>query len=506
MPLKTNTFKLGADPELNINFGEHNIQPSQLLSELFPNSENKIKGIGEVGTDGGALEIRMKPSENPQDITKRIAKLLKLVTDKIPLINLSTLSSRGPIGGHIHLEKHIGKKEITENKLATILNTFYLPIAMSENKNSYLNRILSGYGQISSSRDITRNSVGGKTIEYRLPSAEWLTTPKITTATFAYMATIYHEILNYPEKFNKKPLTAILLKNNEQAQALQKFAMDDFANIIESILKTIKRSIRTFELYPKYKQHIEYILNPKKVKNDKIKVDYNATKGWKLNTNIPLVTKRNFLNNALVNQKYTENNQLAFDELIQYSHGNEHNMELFINELKKRTIAYNWIPKNKYHFFGMRNGINDVIIFQLIKNNELTSININGVRNLIKNKKIYDAFIQYTQTTLQNLILKYNISEKTYIIGIPYKQRVDNNTKPFIEAIYNTEKNQYTKDDPIDIKQLPNTTNKEQEKLIHILTQEKTKEDAPNNSIINEQGTEKLKEFLKKERTQPCAE
>ena len=72
-------------------------------------------------------------------------------------------------------------------------------------------------------------------------------------------------------------------------------AISDYIGITESLFNRIKKAVRTFATYNDYKDQIEYILNPKKVMEDKKKANYDMTIGWNLKAPVKAPTVKQLL-------------------------------------------------------------------------------------------------------------------------------------------------------------------------------------------------------------------
>jgi hypothetical protein len=202
--------------------------------------------------------------------------LYKTLTAETQLFDIVTTSFRSSVGGHIHFEKT--GELATDNKLIEktmlLLRSFYLPLLLGENVLSNRKRC-ANYGKVTDYR------ISEKTIEYRAPSAEWTTTPRLATATLAFFGVVYHEITKDIKEFEKK-YKNLIIKETDAILAIQNLLLSKNSRLVKNILGTIKKNICKFELYPEWKEEINFVLSPTKVLKEKEKVNYNIAEGWNL--------------------------------------------------------------------------------------------------------------------------------------------------------------------------------------------------------------------------------
>ena len=235
-------FKIGADPEFSIILQNKRIEANRTITEILK-TKKEFKALsngfdlgkhGNIGWDGAAQtgEIRPSAEYSPDKVIKNLREIFNKFGKYMSIFELTTLSQFASIGGHIHFEasgKENTKKQIN---IHTQMASFYLPILMSENKINLSLRLKQGYGTLSDFKynellntPVTVEGPEGYylttkkviTYEFRTPSAEWLTTPKIAQATLAYLAVIYNEIINNPK--NIKNFQNILLKSKLKQRA-----------------------------------------------------------------------------------------------------------------------------------------------------------------------------------------------------------------------------------------------------------------------------------------------
>jgi len=456
-------FKLGSDPEFSFVLQGRRVSACELLNANINKSsefKSEEKGFsceaGEFGWDGSdaTAELRTKPSNSVTDITNNIKILLTKLHRKLPTFDLSVLSTFAPVGGHIHFEVNedmhnsLQKMQLLHKKISS----FFIPIMLSENKinlrirtgaQSYNNK---PYGTlVDFHTDNVYELPNGKkeyTYEFRTPSAEWLTTEKICRATFAYLGTIYNEILNRPQNFAQ--FLGLVYKNNEQAKSLHQLIITEYTGITESLFKQIKKAVKTFELYPEFKEEIDYIFNPKKVMSDKKKANYNIVQGWKLAKAARV--KRIPLANILSDKKFRElascNDLDKMVSLINITYNDDINVETFVRALAERASAFNWKLKNNYYIFGLKKGIGTQIVFnekeEILFGKEIikTESDRMALKELLK--KISSKFIR-NQDKHINMMTGEVESTRVTIIGLPYEIRLNKNIKEFLKLIYQLE-------------------------------------------------------------------
>lgn len=459
------SFSIGADPEFILTMQGRKVDAQQTIDYMLsgktgfekPNNSMgfNVKPFGNIGWDGSSstAEIRPKPSNDPKKVVNNLAGIFQAFAKHINIFDMSTISEFGPIGGHIHFEIPRGEKW-TNDKKNTIhrkLASFYIPILVAENKTNLNLRIRQGYGSLKDHKIEEKfkysDGSSGYTYEFRCPSAEWLTTPKLAAATLAYLATVYNEIVNHPKSFTK--CNDIIYKSDKQGDALQTLTLMEYSLLTNNYIAKTRKYIKKFEMYETYKEEIEYIFNTKKVMSDKIKADYNIALGWKLGTTV-VPHKRDVLSSDKKMKELATKND--FDQLkkVMNIHYNEDtNVALFAENLKDRVAAFNWKLKNNYYIFGIRKGIQNIVARNL--NPEY----IAGTKILktVLDKHEMDKLFNKMETRFMdnnrpqnNLVIDFktgkpkNTSESSIVIGIPYDMRVNKDIKPFLEFIWNLEK------------------------------------------------------------------
>ena len=459
-------FKMGADPEFLIFYGSKILDASKIIKYFLGKNENRtlqpnamgfqIEPHGELGWDGHNLtgEIRPNPEKNIDKLTEHIGQLLQTLSQKIPFADLTTLSLGSPSGGHIHVDI-TDRKEFSENsktmaQTAKTLATFLIPLIATDHRISAANRIKgNGYGQADDIR-IGKPNETTTTLEIRGQSAEWLTTQKITRSTLAYIGVIWNEILKNP-KLSKN---AIIFKSKPQINAIQDTVMANYKPITDNIVSQIGKTVKTFELYPDFKEEIDFILNTEAVMAEKEKNGWNINRGWNFNkTKNP--TKRDLISSHKV-RKILENVDMELiDTSLSINYNDDRYVSNFANAISERIAAFGWRLKNNYFLFGLVKGENAFLAAMtddLSKNsragevaNDLlvyltpTTRNVSQIKNILLNmwQKIrYNSSAHKINPQTGKLI---SPNQNTILIGIPYEIREKNQVKDLINLIWKIE-------------------------------------------------------------------
>lgn len=442
--MKKLPFKLGADPEFCIVLQERLVPANQLLTTLFGSEREDRMGFkvgthGILGWDGASStgEIRPSPNADIPSLVDNIRQLFKHLTDKTQMFKLSTLSNKAPIGGHIHFELPEGKNgSVTVANIHKRMMSFYIPVMLGENNMNLRMRTRQNYGKITDFRCEDKGS--GYTYEFRVPSAEWITTPKVAEATLAYLACVYNEILNKPRNFAKN--SNLITKNEAQARALQELTLANFEALTAVICGKVKKALKTFELYEAYKEQIDFILTPKRVLKEKERADYDIAVGWGL-VSEGNPTKRQLLSEKQLRAKARQVDLDSLSSLISVQYNQDEYVDLFVRAIKHRIIAMNWKLKNNYFLFGLRRGIKHPIV-----------MNKDGEFLMGQDQIKTEMDLQAITETFSRMMGRFRTSEmrqaddhnkKQLIIGLPYELRIGQNTKDIIELIHSIEKDKF---------------------------------------------------------------
>lgn len=448
-------FKMGSDPEFSFVMQGKRVSAIDLLNKVLM----RKKGFSKVGSGfackGGIFgwdgckatgELRPEPSNDVEEIVNNFKTMFTLTYEHLKMFDMSVLSIHAPVGGHIHFEvsEEMHNHQTSIEGLHKKIASFFLPILISENKMNLRVRAQGGgYGSLNDYHGDNSFSkpLGGYdyTYEFRTPSAEWLTTEKICRSTFAYLATVYNEILYHPENFKK--YMNVVFKSKEQALALHKLAITEYMGVTKSLFDEIKKAVRTFELYADYKEQIEYIFNPAKVVKDKKAAEYNINVGWGLKRLTK--TKNPSLKTIINEKKYKEAaNKKDLDlisDAMSIEYNDDFNVESIVSAFKKRAAAFEWKLKNKYFIFGLKKGIKKPIIFnqdiEIISGSEevKTKEDARALRELIG--RIYMKFGDNKTKTINPITMKLEKNVKI-LIGLPYDMRVTPDSRTLIKLIY----------------------------------------------------------------------
>lgn len=463
MPNKKLKFKLGSDPEFSFLFQGKRVSASSLIEKAlkgktgFSHCGGGYKCIGgEMGWDGCSCtaEIRPDAADNIDDIVKNFKNILTSSYKHLSPFDMSVLSIHSPVGGHVHFQisKEMNENEAAKDILHKKVASFFLPILVSENKMNLRIRSQGGnYGSLTDYHGTNEFECNGKreyTYEFRTPSAEWLITEKICRATFAYLATIYNEILYRPENFKKYMF--LVVRSKEQAIALHKLAVTEYIGITESIFNHMKKAVKTFELYQDYKEEIDYIFNPAKVVKDKEKAEYNIAIGWGLKSKTKKCSPnlKDLTNEDVFKKLSSKKNLDALNEASKLSYNDDFNVAAIADSLSKRIAAFEWDLKNSYFLFGLKKGVSTPIIFDM-------DLNVFSGQEEIKTVEDADAFKGLIERaynkfgnrgafkkTINPATMKLEERKVTFI-GLPYDMRVKNDIKDYLKILRSLEEGVY---------------------------------------------------------------
>ena len=515
-------FKIGADPEFVLTMQGRKVDAQQTMEYMlsgkkgFKKNTNSmgynVEPFGNIGWDGSSstAEVRPKPSNNAKEVVNNLAGIFKEFIKHVNIFNMSTISEFSSVGGHIHFEIPKGETWSPEkkNNLHRKLASFYLPVFVGENKTNLNLRIRQGYGSLKDSRieEHFKHPDGspGHTFEFRCPSAEWLTTPKIAAATLAYLGTVYYEIIHHPRNFSK--FNDIIYKSEKQGEALQTLAIMEFEVLNQGILNKAKKYVRTFEMYEQYKDEIEYIFNPKQIIKDKSKADYNIVTGWNLIEKTALPKKSEIMSSKRKMQAMAK--EKDFDELkkvMNIHYNDDTNVGLFAENLKDRVAAFNWKLKNNYFIFGVRKGITEILAQNLKKDYLSGDSLIKTTSDKEYTDRLFDKMVRKfgeSHSFQNNMTIDFktgkpkDIRESTIIIGIPYDMRTTENVNPFLEFIWKLEKGEIKQNDKKENTPLINDENFTEEhrgELYKILAKKKTEVE----TVILDDGSVSLRNNLR---------
>lgn len=452
-------WRMGADPEFTVLLNNKRCAAKAVFSH-FKDVEAKTTNMGfrldsmkgDIGWDGcnETAEIRPDAANTADELVANIGSLLIPTLGKLPAFDFSTLSLFAPIGGHLHFD--LPNEGIDSDHLLRLekqLVSFYLPVMLSENAVSQAIRLKS-YGKLNDFHTDRTFMVAGKeihTLEFRAPSAEWLTTPKVALAITAYLSVIWHECRNNPTNVTK--WKDIAIKTEKQMDALQTLATSNFTALTAMLMTQIHRAIRTFEFYPVYKREIEWLFNPKNVLKEKERVGYDLARGWGIKKN-DSITKEQFLTKKKLVAANKENG-LSLDfcaSNIMIPFNDDANVKPFATALSERIAAYGWKPKYDYYFYGLKKSSGSVLIandkkeIALNSNIFATEEEKESAQSAINrmNSRGKERFDSRNGIIINSKTGRIEKSDKQLItIGLPQDTRSNLRVKEVLEAIWKVE-------------------------------------------------------------------
>lgn len=408
----------------------------------------RVEDRGVIGWDGhnATGEIRPKPSKDPKKLAENIGMLYSKIYEHLPFIDVTTLSIGETVGGHIHLEIPQSKiEEITDNKalqtkFGKVIATLLIPILASEHKLCAASRYSTSYGKATDLRiGTTGENNEAHTVEVRGLTAEWTVTEEIANATLAYLGVVWHEMLNNINKITKNPL---IFRNNTQITGTQEMLLSDYRPMINALVTEAHTLVKTFELYPLFKEEVDLIMDYEAVKKKKEEVGWNVNKGWNF-TKTPKLTKKELLKERVISKRLKEINYENVRGDFSLSYNEDYNVEMFTNAVSERIAALNWGLKNEYFFFGLKK--EDVgFLAANLGEDKFFSVpsNRSKEKTLDTLTKMRNRFMEFRGTSIRiNPKTGKTIGGKReYImIGIPYDIRADKNVKPLISLLYDIE-------------------------------------------------------------------
>lgn len=473
---KSLPFKIGADPEFLFFYGNRALNAQNIIEYFCKNATlpktnmgYKIGEHGSIGWDGHSStgEIRPTASKNIYDVVNNIGAIIKTTHAMGPFIDMTTLSIGSPIGGHIHVDI---TDQLLENgdtpyhttrfmqKIQKLVATFLIPILASDHKICAANRTLNNsYGQqgdLRLSKPLGNNSQT-TTMEIRGPSAEWMTNPKIAAATLAYIGVVWNEIR---ENHTALAKTDIAIKNQMQITSLQHLVLSEYQPLMKMLIAPIAKQVKTFALYPQFKEEIDFILNVKAVYAEKEKNGWNLANGWGLQQSTS-PTKRTILSTQKTKQMLKDKNTDLFAPSLPILYNDDRNVSIFAETLREKIVAFNWGLKNTYFFFGLAKNANAPMIMRTqhittstLSDNILTCTGYTLPDNIAPDhiQSVMYGMNERSKLRLNNLQKtlidpktgKKNKATKDIIVfGLTYEMREEKNTRSFLETIWNLEHN-----------------------------------------------------------------
>jgi len=453
-------FKVGCDPEFLLFFGTRALDASHIIRKMFPDSSgpHKIVNVGELGWDGASstAELRPVPTDEIQVMVNNIGKLLSSLNAKVPTVDLTTLSIGSPIGGHIHVDAYKPRTATTPYKgynednraeikrIENLLATYLLPIAASDHRVSALTRLRNGgYGKLTDMRYERKGGTQSEpiiTCEIRGLTAEWMTTPELAYATFAYIATIWHEFSIRNLELSKN---TFVTRSQDQNSTLHRMMLSDYKILERGISQSIRKTIKTFALYPQYKKEIDFILRPELVMKHKEAVGWNINTGWKLNKTIkkPKYSDLMSKNKAINNLK--KENIPDIQEHFNIAYNDDYNVQMFSSAIVERIVGLNWQLKNDYFLFGFKKSIKGYGAispdgkFYAVPENESLAV----TKDTLQRMQTRSDDNSKPRIDPKTGKLRGYIKNRKIAIGIPYNLRAEHNTQSIIDLIYKIENN-----------------------------------------------------------------
>jgi hypothetical protein len=433
-------FHLGSDPEFVITIQDKQVNAAGLIQKLYKQQQMdstgmgyKIGTFGNIGWDGCSSTGEMRPSPSPTPLghIKNIGGLLEDFAKRIQIFDLDTRSMKASAGGHIHFELPHGFNLSSPEKLNSLhrrLASFYLPLMLGDDPVSLAIRQRGSYGSINDKRSQMVGN-GVYTYEFRTPSAEWLTTPEIAHSTLAYLGTVYHEIINNPKNFEK--CKQVIFKNEKTALAMQELSKSNYSFVIDAFLNKVKKMIKTFEFYPEHAAAIDYILDYKRVYNDKQAVNWNILSGWKL-ANHKQPTKRDLLSDKKLEEKAKAVNLDGLEQAVYLPYNNDTNVADFAQAIKQRILAMNWKPKHNFFLFGLKKGLKHLMALDAVDN---WYGDTSQLANQVDLDRISESFTRMRTKFRADTGQKKN----NLLIGIPYDLRMERDYKKLIAFLVDIE-------------------------------------------------------------------
>lgn len=421
-------FLIGGDPEFNIIVGNEKVGARMLLTNLkhpthLPEGDISHDHHEDTG------EFNPKPAFTPRELTTNLDALIKTLSGLFPIAKLNTNSQDGWVGGHIHLDlphKLImtGCPRPEMNQISRTLNFFWTLPLLGENpiniqvrrNNGSDGNGNRGYGRMDTYQDRYMED-GRTTYEFRLPSAEWLTYPKLAEATLAYVAAVWHEIINRKGLTKFKP---IVFKNLEQMENVSNAILSRYDPIVKTTLSTIKNAINKFEFYKPYKKQIDYLFDFKTILAEKEKINYDLTQGW---TNPKLWYKMPQPKDTVI----APNTEIC-EHFIPIYWNEDYKMDKVKSQLSQYIIQNKTEINNPICIYGLKKEVKTYLV--------TTRNGVLAGEKLITTTANRDRIIRITDR-MRNRCNNDNI----VAIGIPYEDR-QNNTylNPIIELITNLNK------------------------------------------------------------------
>lgn len=446
-------FMIGCDPEFLMFFGTRGLDASSIINTFFRNNPQyrsgnngfEIPNVGNFGWDGASStgELRPKATKKISTMVEQLRTMLTTISEKVPTVDLTTLSIGSPIGGHIHVDDFLHSTNDYDSpnrarvtRVENVMATYLLPIAASDHRVSALNRLKGGnYGKLTDFRYERKGSI--VTNEIRGLTAEWMTTPELAFATFAYIVTVWNELKERDVELAKADF---ITRTKEQNQTLQRMMLGDYKIIERGISQSIRKEIKTFKLYPVFQKHIDFILNPEAVMEHKASVGWNINTGWGL-TKFKKPSKRALTSNKMATEVLRKQSIPDIHQHFGLMYNDDYNVSLFSSAIAERIAGLNWQLKHDYFLFGFKKDVNgfaamwpDGRMFTMPTNKPVAEIQTTMQKMQKRAIGRYTARIDPKTGQIRR-----TDNNSKIIIGIPYEDRANKDPRALIELIYNIE-------------------------------------------------------------------
>lgn len=408
----------------------------------------RIPDAGDIGTENAMGEMRPLPGGSPEELVRHIGLMVGTMHKHMPFLDMSTLSIGRPAGGHVHLDvpAEIQNDTKAQARLVRIISTMLMPILASEHRMCAASRYTQGhYGH---ANDVRWDIKGSQyCIELRALTSEWICTPKIATATLAYLSVVWNEAVKNHAKLSKED---IIFKNQPQIEAVQQMILADYKPIGKSIVDEVAKLVRGFELYEQFKEECELILNPEAAWKEKEQAGWELFRGWGFREKPKAITKRSLMADKAIKAKVKTINADLLNSTLSMPYNNDYNVEMYAKALAERTAALQWQLKHEYFLYGLKKGVEGFAIAR-VNSEEFFAVPTNALAQDVVHgaNKMKQRFMQ-----VKGLANGTKIDPKTgkvrkgnvdaIVIGIPYDIRVEGNTKPLIEFIWKIERGTLT--------------------------------------------------------------
>lgn len=470
-------FAVGSDPEFLLFNGNTGLNSRQIIDGMFKRNSKfsaatngykiRNKDVGNIGWDGAAAtgEMRPKQEKSIEGHVSNIKALLTALFEELPFVTATTLSIGAPIGGHVHLEIPKGflpttdahnedrfsnaeddQRQAKNTRLATkIIATFLMPIVASEHRISAPFRLRSsgGYGKCN---DIRFADGGKHTAEIRGLTAEWLSSEMLAYATLSYLAVVWHEITTKGVDVIME--NKCIVRNLTHLNALQNVLLTDFEGVERAVVRSLKQAIQTFELYPAFKDEVDFIMNPKAVMKHKKETGWNIGKGWGLESSQKKITRRAVTSEEKTKQLILANKvtDITNSNLIPFN--DDYRVEMFSEVISERIMAHKWKLKKEYFFYGLKKGVtgfavvhNDGKQIYAMPEGQTREKTLDTAQEMASRAKKTDrkGVTLDPSTGLARIRGEHRIT-----IGIPYDVRLDRNFNEVAGLIFDIEEGKLT--------------------------------------------------------------